>query len=210
MSNATRRLDLDDTPLMTVADFLDWQGGTHGIIYELVDGVIRAQDVPSATHGSVHANVTTAIVNHLRKHRPGCRLIITPGIRPHLNANWNHRIPEMAVTCTPSKADVRDIENPTLIVEILSPSNRADTWSNVPLYATLPSVLEIVLIESTRVGAQVLRRGANGVWPENPAQIDAVAGIGLDSVGLVMPTVEIYRDTHLEADARDAVRSDGV
>ena len=209
MTSAARGLDLDP-PLMTVEEFIPWAERQHGVIYELVDGRPRAQDGPSATHGSVHANVAAMIHAHLRQHRPGCRLVLTPGIRPHLAATWNHRIPEMAVTCTPSKPDVRDIENPTLIVEILSPSNRADTWSNVPLYATLPSVLEIVLIESMRVGAQVLRRGANGVWPENPTQIDPVVGIALDSIGLVMPMVELYRDTHLEADAREAAKSGGV
>jgi hypothetical protein len=38
-------------PLMTTDQFLAWRGGAPGIIYELVDGVVRAQDALSATHG---------------------------------------------------------------------------------------------------------------------------------------------------------------
>lgn len=201
MTNTARRLD--EPALMTVEEFLDWRGGVPGLIYELVDGVVRAQDAPSATHGTIHANVTTLIVNRLRRHRPGCRLVLTPGIRPQLNAAWNHRIPEMAVTCTPSKPDVRDIENPILIVEVLSPSNRADTWSNVPLYATLPSVQEILLVGSTRIGAELLRRQPNGVWPDNSTKIDSVGGAQLDCIGVTLSLAEIYADTHFEAEARE-------
>jgi Uma2 family endonuclease len=108
----------------------------------------------------------------------------------------------MAVTCAPPKPNQRHIEDPILIVEILSPSNREDTWSNVPLYATLPSVQEILLVESERVGAELLRRGTDGVWPADTAKLDPVIGIELQSIELMLPFVEVYADTTLASDAR--------
>lgn len=188
-------------PLLTVEQFLAWSGGVPGIIYELVDGVVRAQDAPSATHGSVQSNLTYMIMAHLKAHWPRCRLVTTPGIRPLLAATWNHRIPEMAITCTPSKPNVRDIEHPIVIVEILSASNFGDTWSNIPLYASLPSVMEILLVESTVVGAHSLRRATDGTWPADPAPVDAKAGCRIESFDLTLPFSEIYADTHLEGDA---------
>jgi hypothetical protein len=35
------------------------------------------------------------------------------------------------VTCTRYETEEYDVSNPVLIVEVLSPSNRADTWRNV-------------------------------------------------------------------------------
>lgn len=191
-----------EPPLMTVEEFLAWRGGVPGIIYELVDGVARAQDAPSATHGSVHSNLIYMIMHHLKTFHPRCRLVTTPGIRPHLAATWNHRIPEMAITCTPSKASVRDIEHPIVIVEVLSESNYRDTLSNVPLYASLPSVTEILLVDSTDVAAQILRRGEDGVWPDNPVPIEPSIGCRLETFDLTLPFADLYADTHLEAEAK--------
>ncbi len=190
-----------DPQPMTVDEFLAWRGGEPGIIYELVDGVVRAQDAPWSTHGSVHSNLTYHIMARLKAHWPRCRLVTTPGIKPHLAATWNHRIPEMAITCTPSKPNVRDIEHPIVIVEVLSESNFRDTWSNVPLYASLPSVMEILLVESTAVGAHILRRDPDGVWPADAVPVDPKHGCRIESFDLTLPFKEIYADTYLEDEA---------
>jgi hypothetical protein len=58
-----------DPQPMTVDEFLAWRGGVPGIIYELVDGMVRAQDAPSATPGSVLTNLTSLIRSHLHRAR---------------------------------------------------------------------------------------------------------------------------------------------
>ena len=57
---------------------------------------------------------------------------------------------------------------PILFIEILSPSNEVETWANVWTYASIPSVAEILVVHSTRVAAELLRREANGQWPDEP------------------------------------------
>ena len=93
--------------------------------------------------------------------------------------------------------------DPILLVEVLSPSNAQDTWSNISLYASIPSVQEILVLHSTTVKAEILRRAADLSWPLNP---DAVAGLDkailLQSINLILPLAEIYRETHWAA--RDA------
>ena len=183
--------------LMTVDEFLTWPGDGIGTIYELVDGVLRAQDAASDAHGTIQSNLNRLIGNHLFTHHPNCRIVANPGIKPLLRAHWNHRVPELGVTCTPNRADVHNTPDPVLLIEVLSPSNAADTWSNIPLYATLPSVTEMLIVDSTKVAAELLRRGGDGNWPQDPEPIAAGGKIHLASIGFEVPLAEVYRGTHL-------------
>ena len=101
------------------------------------------------------------------------------------------------MTCVPNRADMRAIPDPILLIEILSPSNYEDTWSNIPLYASLPSVAEILIINSTKVAAEFLRRGRDTSWPQEPESIAPGGTIQLASIGLDIPMAEVYRDTYL-------------
>lgn len=184
-------------PLMTVDDFLKWPGDGTGRIYELVDGVLRAQDPASDAYGTIHINIGSAISMHLRDKRPGCRIVAGPGVQPRIRAMWNYRIPELAVTCTPNRADVHMTPDPVLVIEVLSPTNEKDTRSNIPLYATLPSVTEILVVDSTKVAAELLTRGADGAWPKDPEQLGRGGTIRLASIGLELPMAEVYRGTYL-------------
>lgn len=184
-------------PLMTVADFLEWPGDATGARYELVDGALRAMAPPNDTHGLIQSNLAIAIGLHLRAHRPGCRINVTPGVRPRLRADWNFRIPDLGVTCAPNVPGAMTIPEPILLIEVLSPGNAGDTWDNVAQYATLPSVAEILIVHSTRIEAELLRRGASGEWPENPEVVAAGGIISLTSIGLDLPIAEAYTETHL-------------
>jgi Uma2 family endonuclease len=193
MNSAVRKLP----PLMTASEFLDWPGDGTGTIWELVDGVPRAQDAASDAHGTITSNLNYLVYRHLGATRPGCRVVSNPGIAPRLSANWNHRIPELGVTCTPNRADVRRTPDAFLLIEVLSPTNAADTWGNIALYSTLPSVIEILVVDSTKVEAKVLRRGDDRIWPHNPDTIATGGTVRLASIDLEFPLREAYRDTFL-------------
>jgi Uma2 family endonuclease len=184
-------------PLMTVAEFLALKGDGKGTIYELVEGIVRAQDSASDTHGTIQSNLAFVITAHLRANRPNCRVVTTPGIRPHLHANWNFRVPDLGITCAPNRPGARETPDPILLIEILSPTNASDTWSNIPLYATLPSVMEILIVDSAKVVAEILRRDSNGHWPKEPEPVTAGAMLRLDSIDCTLALSEIYRGTHL-------------
>lgn len=183
--------------LMTVPEFLTWPGDGTGRIYELVEGEPRAQDSASDGHGTIQANVIRLLGNHILDRRLPCRVVSAPGIQPKLRSDWNYRVPEIAVTCTPHQSGVHKTPDPILIVEVLSPSNAQDTWNNVALFATLPSVREILVLESGRVGADLLRRGENGEWPANSIDLKAGDTVELGTIELSMPLVEAYRGTDL-------------
>ncbi len=183
--------------MMTVADFIDWPGDGTATRYELVDGVLRAMSPASVTHSVIQANLAAALVAHFRRTERPCVAAINPGIQPRVRAGWNFRIPDLGVSCTPSRAGDIMLANPIVIVEILSPSNAQDTYENVRAYATLPTVQEIVVIHSTRMRVELLKRGAGGDWPSDPDAIEAGDMLALDSIGARLPLAEIYSSTHL-------------
>ena len=49
-----------------------------------------------------------------------------------------------------------------LLIEILSPSNQAETWRNVWAYLTMPMLKEILVIGTLPMGVDLLRRGDDG------------------------------------------------
>jgi Uma2 family endonuclease len=109
----------------------------------------------------------------------------------------NMRVPDLAVNCVPDERGQRALPDPILIIKILSPSNEAETRENVWAYSTVPSVREIVLVRSTDIGAELLRRSADGTWPEQAEAIPGSGQIRLESIESRVPLGSFYEDTHL-------------
>ena len=183
-------------PLMTVDEFLDWDDGTD-TRYELVDGVLRAMAPSTHVHGIIQANFISALHTHLRASGMPCHVVAAPGIKPLMRADWNFRIPDIGVTCERDKKGERIVAEPILLIEILSPSNAADTYENIRAYATLPSIAELVVVHSTRMEVELLRKGAGSVWPANATVFGAGKAVELSSVAMTLAVDEIYAGTHL-------------
>ena len=185
--------------LMTVEEFLEWPGDREGLKYDLVDGVPRAHAAPSDEHGTIQMRVGSLLTAHLDATRPGCRVVIGSGVRPKFRAKWNFRQPDLTVTCHPNVKGTKGIPDPSVIVEILSPSNAADTWDNVRNFMTLPSMREIAIVHSTRVFAELLVRDAAGAWPEDPVGLAGTDVLRLDSIAFEMPVASAYRGTYFQS-----------
>jgi Uma2 family endonuclease len=89
------------------------------------------------------------------------------------------------------------LPEPVLLIEILSPSNEIEIWANVWTYASIPSVTEILVVHTTRVAAELLRRGPDGQWPDEPVLLTADDDITLTSVAFTAPLRSFYRTTVL-------------
>ncbi len=181
-------------PEMTVAAFLDWDSGDRsGRLWQLCDGVPTAMAPTSEPHGAILGELSGLIRNRLLATGSPCRVIVAPGVVPRVRAADNVRIPDLAVTCAPPSAEARLLDRPVLLIEILSRSNQAETWSNVWSYTTIPSIAEILVVSSLARRADLLRRQPDGTWPEQPARIEADGTLDLASIGLTLPLAEIYR-----------------
>lgn len=182
-------------PVMTVPEFLAWDA-PPGARWQLVEGEPTAMAPASRTHGIIQGELGRLIGNHLTARNSPCQVISTPGIVPRVRSDNNFRIPDLAVTCTPYREEEYDVADPVLVIEILSPSNRSETWLNVWAYASMPSVQEILVIDSTAIAAEVLRRDAAGNWPPKAERVTE-GDVILASIGFTTPIEAIYRGTRL-------------
>ena len=182
---------------MTVAEFLDWDSGDRsGALWQLRDGEPEMMAPASETHGAIQARLSQLIGVHLDARGGQCRVIATPGVIPRVRSAENCLVPDLAVTCAPPSGG-RTLPEPVVLIEILSPSNEMETRANVWAYTTIPSVAEIVILRSTAVQAEVLRREPDGNWPAEPELVDADGMLRFDSIGFVTPLRAAYQTSGL-------------
>jgi Uma2 family endonuclease len=179
--------------LMNVGEFLQWDS-PGGYLWQLIDGVPVAMAPPAPLHGAIQNETGRLIGNHLVERGSPCNVIATPGVIPRFQSDRNFMVPDLAVTCSAADMTGKALHEPVLLIEILSPSNHAETWRNVWAYMTIPTLLEILVIRTSSVGVDLLRRGDDGAWPERPL---AIAGgeFTLSSIGLRLPVAALYRGT---------------
>jgi len=176
---------------MTVADFLAWD--SPGDRWELIEGVPRAMAPATTRHGAILGEVGRLIGNHLAETRPGCRLVIEPGVQPRVRGDLNVRVPDLGITCAPWEPQERLMLAPLILVEILSPSNKAETWANVWSYVTISSVQEILVLHTAEMRAEMLRRQDDGAWPDNPVTLAPGDAVTLERIGFAAPLAAFYR-----------------
>jgi Uma2 family endonuclease len=182
---------------MTLPEFLQWEPADPIVrSWQLIDGEPVAMAPGNRIHRAIQAELCALLRNHLLDRGSPCQVATEPGIVPKLRANRNYRIPDIGVTCAPPSADLM-LPEPVLLIEILSPSNEIEIWANVWTYASIPSVTEILVVHTTRVAAELLRRGPDGQWPDEPVLLTADDDITLTSVAFTAPLRSFYRTTVL-------------
>jgi len=185
---------------MTLAEFFAWSPEDSSVrSWQLIDGEPVAMAPATEAHGALQMEFGALLRNHLVARGDQCRVISEPGIVPRVRSDRNYRVPDLGVTCAPPSSRLM-VEEPILLVEILSPSNEIETWANIWAYTTIPSVTEIVILSSTRMEADLLRRRGDGSWPEIPERIDADGNLRLESIDFTQVLRSIYRTTVLAAD----------
>lgn len=192
MSSAAKKLPEH----MTTTEFLRWEGDGTETKYELVDGQLVAMSPATTTHGTIQANLALVLGLHLRG--SPCRVITEAAVVPRVASDMNTRVPDLAVTCSPDIPGEIGLTDPVLVIEILSAGNKSKTWSNVWAYASIPSVREILILSSWSIEGQLLRRDADGAWPEKAAIIPSDGSIALSSLDMTFLLRDAYAKTFLD------------
>ena len=169
---------------LSVDDFL--AGEQHSTVrHEYVDGSAYAMAGASVNHNLIGGNVYRLLGNHLVNH--AC----TPFMADMLlrTTQTRFRYPDVVVFCDEFSGDENYLDNPTLLIEVLSRSTRqADKGSKLTEYLALDSLQEYVLIEQDFVEVQVLRRRNN--WRMESYYLGQ--SIMLESVGAELAVEAIY------------------
>jgi Uma2 family endonuclease len=184
---------------MTLAEFFAWNPDDTSVrSWQLIDGEPVAMAPATEAHGALQIEIGRLLGNHLLARGGPCRVISEAGIVPRVQSDRNYRVPDLGVTCAPPSSRLM-VADPILLIEILSPSNEVETWANIWAYTTIPSVMEIAIVSSTKVEADLLRRRADGSWPEVPVRVEADEKLTLDSVDFTVTLRDVYRTTALAA-----------
>ena len=147
-----------------------------------------------------HSRIAANVIRHLPLQKGGNCQIFTSDLR--VSVHWSRLItyPDVTVVCgKPEYADgKRDtVTNPTLIVEVLSPSTEShDRGRKADLYRFIPSLREFLLIGQSPVLIDHYRRMPDGTW-----QIVALREMSdvleLESLGCRFPVTDVYAGIEL-------------
>ena len=152
---------------------------------EYVDGQIYAMVGASANHNCLAGNLFALIKSHL-KGSP-CNVFQSDF---KVKVGTKYFYPDVLVRC--DKKAKFYTEEPTIIVEIISPSTaKYDRTFKTAVYQQIPSLIEYVIVEQDKCLVGVYHR-RNKVWNRT------VYGLGNDvhfnSIGLTLSVEEIYTD----------------
>lgn len=147
-------------------EYLAWEA-EQSEKHEYVDGEVFAMAGAGEGHITVCLNVAMALRQHL-KGSP-CRTFMAD-MKVQADAASSFFYPDIVVTCSPRDAqDPLVKREPTLIVEILSPSTAAyDRGGKFSAYRQLSSLQEYVLIDTDTRATDVFRKAADGLWTLHP------------------------------------------
>jgi Uma2 family endonuclease len=163
--------------------------------WDLVDGfVVRMMTRATPAHGIVGLNIASALKAAARPR--GCWAIPDVLVR-HAERDNMTVAPDVLVRCGPESKNVAPIDDPVIVVEVLSPSTMAyDRATKFTFYQSIPSIAHIVLAYQDERRVEVWTRepaGEDGTvaWSytalTRPAEV-----VALPALGFAMTVADVY------------------
>ncbi|MBI2892547.1 MAG: Uma2 family endonuclease [Deltaproteobacteria bacterium] len=163
-----------------------------GTKHEYEDGEITAMAGGSRRHNALASRISAALE---AARRSGC-VAFQSDQRVRVLATGKATYPDATMVCGPIEGDPADpsgqtITNPTLIVEVLSPSteeeDRGNKWQH---YQMIPALREYVLVSQAQSRIECYRRLPGGVWEYR----DATEGAVMLLAGATIEIASLYAD----------------
>jgi Uma2 family endonuclease len=158
--------------------------------HEYDDGEILAMAGGSRRHNALASRISAALESG---RKPGC-VAFQSDQKVRVLATGRAIYPDATLVCGAIEGDPSDpqgttITNPTLIVEVLSPSteesDRGNKWQH---YQLIPSLQEYVLVSQSEPRIEHYRRLASGSWEYT----DSTGGTVSLSSGAVLDLAQLY------------------
>lgn len=180
---------------MSIEEFFRWQE-RQTERFELVDGVpvpLRAMTGASRQHDRISVNTLIALGNRLRG-KTCAPFSSDTGV---LTGPGRIRRPDAGVDCGPFRPDERVASEPTLVVEVLSPSTHViDLFQKTDEFRDVATIAYILLVEPNVARVLLRERGEGGDWHDRLIEgLDAA--VDLPRLGISLPLAEIYADVPL-------------
>lgn len=176
---------------LTEAEYLDFERKAD-VKHEFFDGEMFAMAGGSPAHSLISLNVGAELRNRL-KGKP-CQAY-NNDLRIKIELTGLITYPDLSVICGPLEftPGTRDtVINPTLLVEVLSPSTEAyDRGKKFHNYQRIPSLREYLLVSQHEARIEQFVRGEAGQWTWRVADgMDAT--LLLPSLGITLELGEVF------------------
>lgn len=131
---------------MTVDEYLTWAADKPGR-YELYRGTVYAMTPERAGHAKVKFATQVELLRAIRAAGVPCHML-PDGMTVRVDADTAHE-PDALVYCGPEvAASAVEINNPMIVVEVLSPSTRhIDAAAKLSGYFQIPSVQHYLIVD---------------------------------------------------------------
>jgi len=186
-------------PEYTFDEYLAAEREAVDVKHEYLAGRLYAMTGASYGHNLIVTNLARELGNRL-KDRP-CA-VLTNDMRVRIETGDAGKYPDIVALCDQPRFydERRDVLlNPTLLVEVLSPSTEAyDRGGKFAIYRKLPSLREYVLVAQDRFSVEVFTRQPDGRWLlsafDKPDDL-----VPFESIQCQVPLRDIYDKVELES-----------
>ncbi|SRR5258706_128011 len=180
----------------TVEEYLQFEK-TSSEKHEYFKGEIFAMAGAGPRHNLIFSNLFGDLAYKLKGKT--CRPFGSD-FRVHIPENTLFTYPDISIVCgdiISSNVDQDSVTNPTVIIEILSPSTKDyDRGGKFLLYRDIPTLKEYILIDTGAIFIEAHRINKSGHWELEDIK-GSEATLNIEAVGLSFPLKEIYEDTKL-------------
>lgn len=178
------------TSSMSEADYLAFERQSEER-HEYLAGEVFALAGASLAHNQIVANLIATLLPGLKSH--GCGAW-SSDLRVRIPQVDVYTYPDVVIVCGEPQLEGDELDvlrNPTLIVEVLSPSTEAyDRGRKFEFYRTLPSLEGYLLAAQDRVQVELFTRQPDGRWSlETANQLDDEIELAAVSVSLRLADV---------------------
>lgn len=166
---------------------------TSTVKHEYLDGAVWAMAGGSPEHARIAANIATLLRTQLSGRR--CA-VFSSDLRVRVIATGLATYPDVTVVCGRLELDPEDVKqhtiiNPSVVVEILSPSTEDyDRGEKLLNYQQIDSLREVVLVSHDARRIDIWRRAEKGWYlVANPEDVAV-----LESIDCRLPLSDVYFD----------------
>jgi Uma2 family endonuclease len=182
-------------PTRSPAEWLAWeeqQPERHELLW----------DEPTLMAGGTdrHAGIAVNVVAFLRDRLRGGPCRVRADVKVAISGGrWVY--PDAFVRCTPRRGGETIVDDPVVVVEVLSPGTLIyDTNEKRWAYQEIPSLRHLVLVAPDRPKVEVATRAEDGTW-RSVFHLGLDAEARLDALGLSLPLAAVYEEVDLPSAA---------
>lgn len=182
--------------ILTIEEYLEYENASQEK-HEYYRGEIFSMSGAKVAHNIIAVNMLGILKRELKG--KACRPFNSDQ-RIHIPSNTLFTYPDISVVCGEIETkddDQWNVLNPSLIIEILSPSAKSyDRGDKFMMYRAIATLKEYLLVDSTSLLIEVFRINEGGHWEleEYKSMEDSLA---VKILQLTIPLSEIYEGVKL-------------